>query len=294
MKRFVTILGLGALLLGVATLAAAAPAGRVVIAQGVDPTTLDPHNHQETPASVVAPASFGASAPAAVARSWDPPPAAPTRLILVRHGETTLTAARRYSGRGDAPLSDRGLVQALAVAARVGSLLAPASDAAPASDPAPVVVLSSPLVRCRRTAEILAAAVGGGSVRVKPDLVECDFGEWEGLTYAEVRQRWPDELAAWLASPSVAPPGGESFVEVSTRVRRVVTRILENHPGQRVVVVSHVSPIKLILRDALAAGDAFLHRCYLEPAGMSIVDTWPDGGVAVRTVNDTAHLAGVG
>ena len=56
------------------------------------------------------------------------------------------------------------------------------------------------------------------------------------------------------------------------------------------MVVSHVSPIKLILRDALAAGDAFLHRLYLDPAGLSTVDFWPDGGVAVRTVNDTSHL----
>jgi probable phosphoglycerate mutase len=60
------------------------------------------------------------------------------------------------------------------------------------------------------------------------------------------------------------------------------------------VVVSHVSPIKLLLRDALAAGDAFLHRLYLSPVGLSIVDSWADGGIAVRTVNDTAHLGHAG
>jgi broad specificity phosphatase PhoE len=74
------------------------------------------------------------------------------------------------------------------------------------------------------------------------------------------------------------------------RVRRAVSGLREAYPGRTVVVVSHVSPIKLLLRDALAAGDAFLHRLHLDPAGLSIVDSWPDGGVAVRTVNDTAHV----
>jgi probable phosphoglycerate mutase len=127
-------------------------------------------------------------------------------------------------------------------------------------------------------------------VIVEPDLVECDFGRWEGLTFAEVRERWPDQLSAWLASTEVAPPGGESFVEVAERVHRVTARLLSRYPSGMIAVVSHVSPLKLILRDALAAGDAFLHRCYLDPAGLSIADFWADGGVAVRTVNDTAHL----
>jgi probable phosphoglycerate mutase len=125
---------------------------------------------------------------------------------------------------------------------------------------------------------------------VEPDIIECDFGEWEGLTFAEVRERWPERLDEWLASPAVAPPGGESLEAVSSRVRRVVSNLLREYEEGTVVVVSHVTPIKLILRDALAAGDAFLHRLYLDAAGLSIVDSWPDGLVAVRSVNDTAHL----
>jgi probable phosphoglycerate mutase len=100
-------------------------------------------------------------------------------------------------------------------------------------------------------------------------------------------------MLAWLASPAVAPPDGESFDAVALRVSRAVQRLRAEYPGERVVVVSHVSPIKLILRDALAAGPAFLHRCYLDPAGMSTVDFWPDGGIAVRGVNESAHLAGI-
>ena len=137
-------------------------------------------------------------------------------------------------------------------------------------------------------------ALRPAAVEVEPDLIECDFGEWEGLTFAEVRERWPDRLDRWLASPAVAAPGGESLSAVGQRVRALVPRLLERYAGATVVVVSHVTPIKMILRDALGAGDAFLYRLFLDPAGISIVDYWPDGGIAVRTVNDTAHLAPAG
>ncbi len=210
--------------------------------------------------------------------AWEPPTGAPTRLILVRHGETALTVGRRYSGRGDVPLTEHGMAQASAVAARLrGTPVA--------------AVISSPLARCTATAEVLAAALRAPPPIVDDDLVECDFGEWEGLTFAEVRARWPVELDRWLADAGVAPPGGESFHAVAQRVRRAAARIRDAHSGGSAIVVSHVSPIKLLLRDALAAGDAFLHRLYLDPAGVSIVDSWPDGGVAVRTVNETAHLS---
>jgi probable phosphoglycerate mutase len=215
-------------------------------------------------------------------RSWEPRPSgSASRLILVRHGETELTAQRRYSGRGDVPLSGRGRAQSQATATRVAGL-------------GPIAgVVTSPLQRCVGLAERIAAAAGGVPLQVEPDLIECDFGEWEGLTFADVRKRWPDQLDAWLGSPSTAPPGGESFDAVDTRVRGVVGGLLAAFEAQRIVVVSHVTPIKLILRDALAAGPALLHRLYLDPAGISIVDIWSDGGVAVRTVNDTAHLGAV-
>lgn len=185
-----------------------------------------------------------------------------------------MTAEGRYSGRADVPLSPRGLAQAEAVAQRVAALRGPVA-----------AVVTSPLVRCVRTASAIASAAGDVPVVVEPDLVECDFGEWEGLTFAEVREGWPDEMDAWLDSTAVAPPGGESFESVADRVGRAVERLRTSYAGATVAVVSHVSPIKILLRDALAAGDAFLHRLYLDPAGISIVDSWPDGGIAVRAVN---------
>lgn len=210
---------------------------------------------------------------------WDPPSEPATRFVLVRHGQTALTTEGRYSGRGDVPLSAEGESQVAAAAVRVASL-------------GPVAAIySSPLSRCTRTAAVLAGQLDPQpDVVVEPDLIECDFGQWEGLTFAEVREKDAAALNAWLGNTSVAPPGGESFEQVSARVRRAMGRLRSAHPAQTVVLVSHVSPIKLILRDALAAGDALLHRLYLDPAGISIVDAYPDGGVAVRSANETGHL----
>ncbi|TDC40757.1 bifunctional RNase H/acid phosphatase [Micromonospora sp. KC213] len=219
--------------------------------------------------------------PATAKPSWEPRPSfTATRLILVRHGETEWTVQQRYAGRADVPLSDTGRAQARATAARVAQLA-----------PSVAAVLSSPLSRCTATAEAIAVALGDLPVRRQDDWIECDFGDWDGRTFAEVREGWPGELDAWLASTRIAPPGGESFVTVGARVAKAVAELGRAYPGETVVVVSHVSPIKLALRDALAANDAFLHRLYLDAAGISVFDMWPDGGVAVRSVNDTAHLA---
>jgi broad specificity phosphatase PhoE/ribonuclease HI len=211
--------------------------------------------------------------------SWDPPETTPTRLILIRHGATARTTERRYSGRGDVPLSADGQTQAEAVARRVAALA-----------PKLTAVVSSPLIRCTATAEAVARAVGDPPVVIEPDLVECDLGQWEGRTFTEVREGWPDDLAAWQAGRGAAP-GGESLRQVAKRVRRATAALRETYPGGTVVVVSHVWPLKLMLRDALVAADAFLSRLLLAPAGLSVVDSYPDGTVAVHTVNDTSHLA---
>ncbi|GID32963.1 bifunctional RNase H/acid phosphatase [Paractinoplanes brasiliensis] len=213
-------------------------------------------------------------------RSWAPPSLEnATRLILVRHGETAYTQEGRYSGRGDIPLSEQGEAQAMAAGGRVAGL---ARDV--------TAVVSSPLTRCVRTAERISDEVGAVPVTIVDDLIEVDFGLWEGLTFAEVQERWPDEMTAWLGSTSVAPPGGESFQAAAKRVRGAMATVLSSYGGGVVVVVSHVSPIKLILRDALAASDAFLHRLFLDAAGISTMDVWPDGNIAVRSVNETSHL----
>ena len=217
------------------------------------------------------------AAEAAASAAWTGQVGAPTRLLLLRHGQTALSVQRRYSGHGDPELTELGLRQAAGAAARLGRV----EDIA--------AVLCSPLRRTRQTAEAVAAATGV-PLLVRPGLIETDFGEWDGLTFAEARDRDPELHDRWLGAQDVAPPGGESFAQVRERVAAEQREILAAHPAQTVVVVSHVTPIKLLLQQALDAGPSLLYRLHLDPASLCISDFYPDGGASVRLVNDTSHL----
>ena len=156
------------------------------------------------------------------AGTWEPRTGTPLRLLLVRHGETALTAQRRYSGRGDVPLTERGLAQARGGGAR--------RLAAPGGADRRRGHLAAGALRAHRRDSLAA----GAPIVVDDDLIECDFGDWEGLTFAEVRERWPDELAAWLASTAVAPPGGESFDAVADAgARGPSARLRPSYPSGR-------------------------------------------------------------
>ena len=138
------------------------------------------------------------------------------------------------------------------------------------------VVVSSPLRRCRETAEVLANDLGV-EVVVEPGLVEASFGAWDGLTFAQVQERDPATLDAWLGSTAVAPPGGESYDDVFARVQRLQRRLVASYGGKHVVLVSHVTPIKMFVRLALDAPMPVIHRLELQPAAVSTVRVWPDG-----------------
>jgi broad specificity phosphatase PhoE/ribonuclease HI len=208
---------------------------------------------------------------------WTAPTGEPTRTILLRHGQTEHSIERRFSGRNELPLTATGQAQAKAAA----SWIAAAGGIS--------AVVTSPLRRARETAEMVADATGA-QLSVDEDLTECDFGAWEGLTFAEVTERWPDELGAWRGSAGVAPPDGESFAAVARRVGRVRDRLVERYPAREIVVVSHVTPIKSLLRLALEAPSGVLYRLHLDVASVSTVDWYADGPASVRTVNATAHL----
>ncbi|MBX7455425.1 bifunctional RNase H/acid phosphatase [Mycolicibacterium sp. 3033] len=208
---------------------------------------------------------------------WTGATGAPTRLLLLRHGQTPLSVERRYSGRGNPDLTSLGMQQATAAAGyleRMGGI-----DA----------VVSSPLQRARDTAAA-AAGVLGLDVEVDDDLIETDFGAWEGLTFREASERDPVLHRRWLADTAVAPPGGESFDAVARRIARAQQRLLAERAGQTVLVVSHVTPIKTLLRVALDAGPAMLYRLHLDLASLSIAEFYPDGAASVRLVNQTAYL----
>jgi ribonuclease H / adenosylcobalamin/alpha-ribazole phosphatase len=204
------------------------------------------------------------------------PPAVTTVTHLLRHGRTEHTPERRYSGRNDLPLSATGRAEAEAAAKRAGEL---GID----------VVVASPLRRARETAEVVGAVLGL-PVQYDDDLVELDFGEFEGLTAEEAQQRHPLAARRFAEGVTVAAPGGESVADVSDRVARARARILRGHAGRTVLVVSHVTPIKLLLAAGLDVPDDVVHRVFLEAASLSTVAWRSDGRAAVRLVNDTGHL----
>jgi probable phosphoglycerate mutase len=145
------------------------------------------------------------------------------------------------------------------------------------------------LRRATQTAEVIADRLGR-PVDIEDGLTELDFGVFEGLTSAEAAAKHPAEYAAWLGSADAAPPGGESFAALTRRLRSARERILAAHPESTVVVVTHVTPIKTLLRLALDAPPVALFRIHLDTASVSRVDYFPDGTSSVRLVNDTGHL----
>ncbi|HKV17426.1 MAG TPA: bifunctional RNase H/acid phosphatase [Mycobacterium sp.] len=201
----------------------------------------------------------------------------PTRFLLLRHGQTQLSTQRRYSGRGNPALTEVGRGQAEAAAEYLGKR--GGIDA----------VITSPLQRAHDTAAKAAEALGL-DVTVDDDLIETDFGAWEGLTFLEASEQDPQLHRKWLRDTSVPPPGGESFDSVAERVQRVRARVISEHAGETVLVVSHVTPIKTLLRLALDAGPGILYRLHLDLASLSIAEFYPDGASSVRLVNDTSYL----
>ena len=205
---------------------------------------------------------------------WDVGLGTPTTTLLLRHGETEHTVRKLFSGSGgaDPPLTPTGLAQAAAAAAAL-------------TDRGITAVVSSPMLRARETADVVASALGL-PVREVDDLRECAFGAWEGRSFAEVREGWPNELTAWLASTSVTPPGGESFDAVGRRARRARDQLLARYPEGTVLVVSHVTPIKTLVRVSLGAPTAALYRMELSPASLTEIQWYSNGNASLRSFNE--------
>lgn len=218
---------------------------------------------------------------AAPSAGWAPADmGAPATFVLLRHGETPLTPQKRFSGSGgtDPSLSDVGREQA----ERVGAALARRGTIQ--------AVVASPLTRTRETAGIVAAHLGL-DVSIDDGLRETDFGAWEGLTFGEVRERYPDDLTAWLADPEARPTGdGESFAATATRIAATRDKLIAAYTGRTVLLVTHVTPIKTFVRLALGAPPESLFRMELSAAALSAVAYYADGNASVRLFNDTSHL----
>jgi broad specificity phosphatase PhoE/ribonuclease HI len=195
-------------------------------------------------------------------RGWSPPGGPVTTLVLVRHGATVHTAAKRFSGGlgGSNPgLSDEGRAQVREVA----DWLAPLGASIEA-------VITSPVRRTVESAQILAERLELPLVE-EPGLAEMEFGAWDGMTFAEVQDRWPGDVAKWLGSVDIAAGGGETFHEVQDRVLASLARVLSRYAGRTVLVVSHVTPIKTLVAHAVEAPLTSLFRMELSTASVSVV-----------------------
>ncbi|WP_299057550.1 histidine phosphatase family protein [uncultured Nocardioides sp.] len=214
-------------------------------------------------------------------RGWGGGGGETTTLVLVRHGVTVHTAEKRFSGGltgANPPLSDAGREQARATAA----WLAPAL-------PADAVLVTSPVRRTVETAGVLAEVTGLGPAGTEDGFAETDFGGWEGMTFAEVRAADAAALDTWVASPDVAAGGtGESFGAVRDRVLAARDRVLASYAGRTVVVVSHVTPIKVLVADALGAPLSALYAMELSPASVTVV-AHAGGRASVRGFDTGPH-----
>ncbi|MHA7726559.1 bifunctional RNase H/acid phosphatase [Corynebacterium hesseae] len=215
------------------------------------------------------------STASSTAADWRPETGQSTRFILLRHGQTAMSAAKQYSGRANPELTELGKKQALAAAQALADTHIDA-------------VVCSPLRRCQQTA---AAVVKGRELRVETveDLIEVDFGRWEGKTFAEADAADPELHARWLKDTSVACPGGESLRAVHRRVSAARRELQQRYAEQTVLVVSHVNPIKSFVRQALDSGPQTPNHLFLELASLSEVEFF-EGGSTLHRFNDVGHL----
>jgi ribonuclease H / adenosylcobalamin/alpha-ribazole phosphatase len=197
----------------------------------------------------------------------------PVTVVLVRHGETSMTVSRGYSGSGEPgpPLNEHGRRQAAAAATLVehvgrdmwGDIEYPSE------------VVASPMVRTQETAAIIGERLGL-PVRVDATFQEANFGEWQGLTAEEIEERWPGQLEPWHTKADVRPPGGESIADVGVRLRRGYDELLAGGGGRTVVVVSHAVAIRAALGVAMGAQPSSWSQLRVAPASISIVRLFAD------------------
>jgi len=205
-----------------------------------------------------------------------------TRIFLVRHGATILSAEDRFAGASDIPLSDEGREQVRKLSIRLASEKIDA-------------IYASPLGRTVETARILAQP-HRLEITTDPGLREISHGHWEKMTRHEVDAEFPGEAAEWDKDPyTFAPPGGESGLAVTARALPVLIDIVRRHAGQTVLIASHKATIRLLL-SSLLGFDPRRYRDNLDqsPAGLNIVDFKDPSRARLTLFNDTSHYSELG
>jgi phosphoserine phosphatase len=199
------------------------------------------------------------------------------KVFLVRHCETNNNRDGKVQGRLDIPLNDRGCVQATSLAGRLDNEQISA-------------IYSSPLQRARQTSEAIAGALNL-EVEIEPRLTEMDVGEMDGLTGAEMRERYPEVMKAWLAGPdeTLALPGGESLLDVQARAWGFIESLRSNEEIDSVICVTHNFVVKALIARAIQLPLANISRFRLALGGISVIE-FRNERVQVTKLNETCHL----
>ncbi len=199
-----------------------------------------------------------------------------TTLILIRHGETPYNRDRRYQGHRDTPLTRKGKRQTKETALRLRN------------EPLNAIY-SSDLRRTEYTAKAINR-YHSLKIRTLPQLREIDFGDWEGKTHDEIQREWRGLLDEWEREPSkIKIPRGESIQELAERTKTTIKKIISTHPNQRVAIVTHGGPIRIILMDALGLGTDNWWKTITSNGGISIIE-YQSKRAKVLLQNDTSHL----
>jgi broad specificity phosphatase PhoE len=200
-----------------------------------------------------------------------------TRIVLIRHGQTTWNKCERVRGQVDVPLDDVGLAQAEATAARVVEQYQPAA------------VYCSPLQRAVQTAQPIAGLLGQ-QVQAEPGFIDMSFGLWQGLTSEEVTRRWPELTHTWLQAPHLVTfPDGESLQLVRDRGTAALERVIKRHRDETAAIVGHTVINRVLLCFVLGVDNSNYWRIGQETCAISVF-SWERGVFFVQSFNDTCHL----
>ena len=202
-----------------------------------------------------------------------------TTILLVRHGQTEWNRIERFRGRYDVKLNMTGIEQARRTAQRIVKHWKPTG------------IYSSPLKRATQTAEKIAQVC---NQKVEPNLglIDIDYGEWQGLTPIEAREKWTEQISNWYEHPErVVIPGGESLTKVQDRAITFITTVATQHADQTIVIISHTVVNRLILLNVLGLGIERFWHLRQEQCAINIIEM-EDQDFTICSLNDTCHLEG--
>ncbi|MBN1538471.1 MAG: histidine phosphatase family protein [Anaerolineales bacterium] len=200
-----------------------------------------------------------------------------TKIILVRHGQTEWNRNERFRGRADIPLNQTGLQQAEATGAWIAARWKP------------VAIYASPLSRAMQTAEA-AARHFQLSVQPLPGIIDIDYGEWQGLSPDEARQRWPEQISHWYHAPEKAIiPGGETLQDLRSRLMETLKQVCNQYPHDTIMLVGHTVVNRIMLLGILGLGNDRFWRIKQDTCAINIIE-WDGSDFTLASLNDTCHL----